>query len=72
MRILDTKGRAARKKAAEDLRKALGDCIDKADQEDAWEALDEPLQRALEILGLGPGDEDSWTMADILGEEDEE
>lgn len=71
MRILDTKERAARKKVAEDLRKALGDCIDRADQEDAWEALDGSLRRALEILGLGPPDGESWTLADILGEEDE-
>lgn len=72
MRILDTKDRAARKKAAENLRKALGDCIDRADQEDAWEALDEPLQRALEILGLGPPDEGDWTIADLIGGDEED
>lgn len=57
MRILDTAKRRQKQQVQKDLRKAIEHTLDNVDVDEAWKALSESLQNAMDALGLGPGDD---------------
>ena len=57
MKILDTAKRRQKAEARKDLRKAIKHTLDNVEVDEAWKALGESLQNAMDALGLGPGDD---------------